>query len=344
MGRFVQPKAFFVGATAVNMEGLEEYLRYTHQEDFLETWKAGKEAGLSDGECLVSFYGKLCYKSLVADGRNANITRVRDIPDNLIGLHKSAHGSVWEHVQLNFIVTDCSRIMTHEQVRHRIAAYSQTSGRYCRLDSIDLVWDPILDPARDIFEAALQHIEDAVYLAECRLGLRQPPNLGLPHPDKSIKPEECLTRRDSKAAEEHKQVEKYRWVPDNSGNFDFKKKLTSAIRRIAPNGQSNEIGMSFNLRTMRHLVQLRTARFAEREIRLVYNQIYQLLKDKFPTLFYGAIEKDYDGLLEVSGMKLQPYDAEYTDPQHLRFFDTETLQAEIDKRAQYQASQPDHGV
>ena len=89
-----------------------------------------------------------------------------------------------------------------------------------------------------------------------------------------------------------------------------KKKITSALRRIAPNGQSNEIGFSVNLRTLRHTIMMRTGRHAEWEIRLVFNQLYLLLKDKYPYIFYGAKEEMVDGLLEVSGMKMQPYEKE----------------------------------
>ena len=89
-----------------------------------------------------------------------------------------------------------------------------------------------------------------------------------------------------------------------------KKKITSALRRLLPNGQSNEIGFSCNLRTLRHIVQLRTSRYAEWEIRLVFNQIYSLVKEKYPLVFYKAKEEKVDGSLEVSGMKLQPWEKE----------------------------------
>ncbi len=93
-------------------------------------------------------------------------------------------------------------------------------------------------------------------------------------------------------------------------DFARKKKITSALRRIAPNGQSNEIGFTVNLRSLRHTLMLRTSRHAEWEIRLVFNQLYQLLKDKYPMIFYGAKEEMVEGLLEISGMKMQPYEVE----------------------------------
>lgn len=329
MGKLVEPKVFFVGYTTVDVEQLAAYLEHTGQQDFLETFREAVAAGISPGEALCSFYSKICYKALVV-GKNANVSRVRDIQSNLEATLDAAHMSVFEHCQLNFMITDCSRVFTHELCRHRIGtAFSQTSGRFCRLDNIDLVWDPILEGCDDLVRDHVSKTEDTVYLMECRLGLRKPPNLGLPHPDKSIKPTFCLEAR------EHGRDdwEKYRWVPDNSFDFDKRKKITSAIRRIAPNGQSNEIGFSVNLRALRQIVQVRTAAGAEREIRLVFNQIYHLVKDRFPMIFYKARIKEVDGLLAISGMKCQPYELAAGDPAALQFSSVDELKAEVAKRA-----------
>lgn len=95
---------------------------------------------------------------------------------------------------------------------------------------------------------------------------------------------------------------------DEMKDFDRKKKITSALRRLLPNGQTNEMGFSVNLRALRHTVQVRTSRHAEWEIRLIYGEVYRLVKAEYPLIFYGATEETVNGLLEVSGMKLQPYE------------------------------------
>lgn len=266
MGQLVTPKVYLIGYTTMDFQGLDTYLTDSGNIDFLNSvWEAKKE-GLSDGEILCSFYAKLCYASLTL-GHNANITRTRDIPDNLRACFDQGHGSVFEHVTLNFVVRDCSRVFTHELVRHRVGtAFSQTSGRYVRGDSVDLVFDPILEPVREEIES-LQAVIEARY---------------------------------------REMV--YAMHLDDMTDFTQKKKITSALRRILPNGQSNEIGFSVNLRSLRHLVQVRTSRYAEWEIREVFNQIYRITKAKFPLLYHGAIEAEADGLIEVSGMKLQPYE------------------------------------
>lgn len=301
----MKPKVYLLGQTTMNDEGVLRFLQESKQMDFWDDVLTARKEGISDMEILCSLYAKLCYRSLVV-GKNANVQKVRSVRANIQGAFDSGHGSVFEAGLLNFVVDDCSRVFTHEIVRHRAGThFSQTSGRYCRIEDLRIVWDPILDPVKDIFNQALMHIEDAVYLAECRLGLRKPSEKW-----PGAAAESWLASKESslKGYQIVKGWEDARWVPDDSFNFDKRKKLTSAIRRIAPNGQENEMGVSLNLRALRHTMLLRTAKFAEWEIRYVFAEIYNQLKDKFPLLFYGAKTREVEGITEVYGMKCQPYE------------------------------------
>lgn len=49
----------------------------------------------------------------------------------------SGHESVAEHTSFTFLIEGCSLNCTHQLVRHRIAAYSQKSSRYTKLDEGD---------------------------------------------------------------------------------------------------------------------------------------------------------------------------------------------------------------
>lgn len=95
---------------------------------------------------------------------------------------------------------------------------------------------------------------------------------------------------------------------DQEKDFDRKKKLTSALRRFLPNGQANDLGFSVNLRALRHTVMMRTSKHAETEIRAIYEQVYNLVKERYPLVFHGAREEVVDGIVEVSGMRMQPYE------------------------------------
>lgn len=174
--------------------------------------------------------------------------------------------SVFEHVNLNFVAADVSRVCSHELVRHRVGtAYSQESGRYVRADEVRFVHDPILDGVKHVIEETLAYVEGQYKFMGELMGI------------------------------------------DELTDFDQKKKLTSALRRILPNGQANEVGFSMNLRALRHTIQMRTSRHAEAEIREVFAQVYRLVKAKYPLIFSDAKEEVVGGVIEVSGMKTQPY-------------------------------------
>jgi thymidylate synthase (FAD) len=266
MGKFVTPEVYLIGYTEIDPEGLANYLAASGNEDFIVSIEAARGQGLTDGEILCSFFAKLCYASLTI-GHNKNVSRIRDIPDNLRNCFDMGHGSVFEHVSLNFVVRNCSRVFTHELVRHRVGtAFSQTSGRYVRGDSVDIVFDPILEPVKEL-ALEYQAVTESFY-------------------------REMVRRMDL----------------DNMKDFTRKKEITSALRRFLPNGQSNEIGFSVNLRALRHLIQIRTSRHAEWEIRNVFEQVYRITKERHPLLYHGAKEEVVKGIVEVSGMKLQPYE------------------------------------
>lgn len=289
MGSLVTPKVYLVGQTTLDKSEVLRYLRDSGNEDFAASMADAELAGLSGGEIMCSLFAKLCYKSLSL-GHNPNVTRVRDIADNIKNCFSVGHGSIFEHLTFNFIITDCSRVMTHELVRHRVGtAFSQNSGRYIRITDIDMVYDPILDPAKDEIEQFIRDIEEKYRLLCERLKI------------------------------------------DEAGDFTTKKKLTSALRRIAPNGQSNEIALSINLRALRHTILLRTSRHAEWEIRHVFAEIYKIMKERYPLMFADAIETVVDGILEITGMKMQPYE---DNGNGLNNVSTDTLLVELSKRTQ----------
>src|SRR6185503_4378714 len=166
---FKFPKTYLIGYTNVDFDVLTRYLEDTDQLEFLSEIEAAHKEGLNPGEILCSFYAKACYASLT-NKKNKNITKTRAIADNVRSILDSGHGSVIEHVQLNFMITNCSRVFTHELVRHRVGtAFSQTSGRYVRSDILYIVIDPILEPAYDLFEDARLYLQEWYKKVENRL-------------------------------------------------------------------------------------------------------------------------------------------------------------------------------
>ncbi len=322
--RFVLPETYLVGFTGLHWDGLSKYLHATGNLDFLAEAQAAVDAGVSPGEVLCSFFAKLCYKSL-ALGANMNVKQVRSIPDNVAATVNAGHLSVFEHVNLNFVITDCSRVFTHELVRHRIGtAFSQTSGRYVRGENIDLVLDPILEEVRDRVRDVVTRLE-ADYNRLCSLA--------------GLNGYEAWRRAVGMLPVEGGETVDVGWA-ELAGRVGFevgkpmpfalKKKLTSALRRILPNGQANEIGLSINLRALRHTLQLRTHPDAEWEIRRVYAQVFALVRGRWPLMFADAKVDIVDDLPHVYGMRMQPYERDEDDV--LKHMDTELLRAELARR------------
>ena len=74
-------------------------------------------------------------------------------------------------------------------------------------------------------------------------------------------------------------------LDDDGVPFAVKKEITSALRRLAPIGLSTDILWTANVRTLRHVIEMRTAPGAEEELRLVFDQVARLMVAEAPNLF-----------------------------------------------------------
>ena len=231
---------------------------------------------IEDAEKLIVLGGKLCYKSF-KPGLNPNVTKVRsDSVKYIENIDKVGHGSVVEHPNVSFLLWNVSRVATHELVRHRAGtAFSQESLRYVRLDRLK-VWMPEILEKYDAEGEVAKLFESTVKHLE---GVQQ------------------------KLAELCKI--------DEIEDFGDKKKLTSAFRRLAPMGTATAILFTMNLRAASHIIQLRTSRHSEEEIRLIFDLIAKRLKEKFPVKFSSLHPREIDGCNEwVTDYASTPYDGE----------------------------------
>lgn len=78
-------------------------------------------------------------------------------------------------------------------------------------------------------------------------------------------------------------------IPWDKLTMDHKKRLTSALRRILPDGIATNMIWSANHRTLRWVIEMRTDPAAEVEIRMVFDQIADICKRDYPEL-YGDFE------------------------------------------------------
>lgn len=213
---------------------------------------------VSWAETVMEFAGRLCYNSWEQeDGTYVNQNLTTHSVGNMQYIKRlieQGHTSVLEHTgPLTFVFAHVSRVFTHELVRHRAGcAYSQTSGRYVRSDAWKL-WKP----------AAIANNKKAVeYFFETENYLK----------DVAKQLEDCFPELQGK-------------------DFAKKKEITSAIRRILPNGMSNHIIMSTNHRALRHIINMRAADGAEEEIRLIFRDVLRRVKGMFPAIYQDMEER-----------------------------------------------------
>lgn len=243
--RQVQPEVFLVARPDLDYDAVARYLREVGGERWLERLDRGD---LDDAQNLAELAGRLCYRSW-EPGLNPNVSKVRtDQTQYLENILRSAHGSVLEHVSFSFVLHNVSRVFTHELARHRPGvAISQESLRFVRLADIPF-WFP--DWARDDPE---------------------------------------LMKRATAVLEQLEEFQQ--WMSDHFGlddegvKFKEKKVKTSFMRRFAPEGVGTGLVWTANIRTLRHTIEARTDRGAEEEIRLVFNQIGEIMRKECPALF-----------------------------------------------------------
>lgn len=253
--KHVTPKARLIGKPEINWPAIREFLA---EVDGLEWADRVEPAGNPAGQILAEFAGRECYRAW-KPGLNPNVTRVRlDSAEYLMNVIASKHGSVLEHINVTLMLSDVSRVLTHELVRHRAgSAYSQESLRFVRLDDLSF-WFP------------------AWALADAELMRR------------------CLSIID--AAEQHQKWMAEHFGLDEAGvPFSQKKARTSFMRRFAPEGLATGIVWTVNMRAARHVIEARTDGAAEEEIRLLFHEIATLLREEFPALFADYSLEPVDG-------------------------------------------------
>ncbi len=239
----VEPDIHVIAVTEIQTEALEGYLESIGAVG----WETDAETGVEE---LIEVMGRGCYKSFGTE-LNSNITKVRDSNrEYLANIIKQKHGAVLEHSWISFMITDLSRIGTHELVRHKVGvAISQESLRYVRLEDLGL-WIPSCfrnnPKAVEIFERGWRQAEDnySELLSEDVLGFDM-----------------------------------------DAEGFSNKKIFTSGARRLIPMGMATNIGWSCNIRALRHVIEQRTSRHAEEEIRLVFGKVADIVFGMYPNLF-----------------------------------------------------------
>ncbi len=260
--KWVEPKVYKIGESRINREEAARFLESIGAHDWLvkQPWHSARsEEDVHSAETITEIAGRSCYKSFGV-GLNPNITRVRqDTKDYLSNVLMKGDGSIFEHAVTHWVFQDVSRVFTHELVRHRAGvAISQESLRYVRPTELRMTLVPGSEFAR------MRNLEEMTRALDANFSMYQ------------------------KVAGNTIQDEM---------KFDEKKAWTSALRRMLPDGIATTIVWSANHRTLRWVLEMRTAPGAEVEMRYVFDKVGEILQREYPLIYQDFITKPHaDGV------------------------------------------------
>jgi thymidylate synthase (FAD) len=198
----------------------------------------------SGGQALAEFAGRACYQSwskpIPATATNAGYL------DHILQV---GHLSVLEHSSATFYLTDISRSVTHELIRHRHFSFSQLSQRYLPASGPEVVEPDAIaaDPElHALFQAAVA--QSAQAYQDLLAGLEE---------------------RASQAAD---------------GTL-ARKQARQAARAVLPNATSTAIVVTGNYRAWRHFIGMRATEAADVEIRTLAVAVLRELQALAPNVF-----------------------------------------------------------
>lgn len=202
--------------------------------------------GISATE-LIELAGRTCYKSedKITEGSADKFVRM---------IRKRGHESVIEHASatVKFIT---NRGVTHELVRHRLAAYSQESTRYVNYGGKPMEF--IIPVWTELPEITLQSFEDGT--CECTTDCK---NLA----------EQNWISACHRSASCYQSLLDEGWRPEQA-------------REVLPNSLKTEIVMTANMREWRHVFKLRTSKAAHPQMRALMIPVLKKFQSLAPALF-----------------------------------------------------------
>ena len=207
-------------------------------------------------EILTQINGKEILKKIEAAGRTCYKSETLITEDSAIEfvgkILARGHHSVIEHENISVRII-CDRGVTHEIVRHRLAAYSQESTRYCNYKGgVAFVIPPwvALDPG-EYWETGY------------------PPNIKV----MDLGASRCWFEAMAAASIYYTRlVTDQGWSPQQA-------------RSVLPNSLKTEIVMTANLREWRHVFHLRCAKAAHPQMREVMLPLLEEFRARLPYLF-----------------------------------------------------------
>lgn len=179
------------------------------------------------------------------------------------------HESILEHASFTACLVG-SRSMSHQLVRHRIAAYTQESQRFC---------------------------DYAGEEGKARLKVIVPPSIGTPVPGSVVSRTEAEIRITGPGDPTCDAVDpsKPLWVYLQGSLDSYRRYLelreegvpAEDAREVLPNGTKTEVYSTFNLREWRHVFRMRLDRHAQWQIKRVVRGVFEHFREVCPVVLEG---------------------------------------------------------
>ena len=170
--------------------------------------------------------------------------------DNIIEV---AHGSVLEHAQFSFLIEGVSRNLLMELTRHDVGtAYSVRSTRFCDEDDAPVVVHPL---AQKLFGEDTDLAASFELLGEMQRAMYLRVLEGV---ERNLKNVDRMTAR---------------------------KQARGAARICLSSALQTELVFSANVRSLRHIIEMRASISADAEIRLLGNAMLHLMRSELPAYF-----------------------------------------------------------
>ena len=198
----------------------------------------------SGGQALAEFAGRACYQSW-----NKPIPATATNAGYLDHILQVGHLSVLEHSTATFYITDVSRSVTHELIRHRHFSYSQLSQRFLPAAGPEVAEPDVVAADPELHRVFSDAVEQSAR-AYNRL----------------------LQALEERAAA----------TPDGTL---ARKQARQAARSVLPNATTTAIVVTGNYRAWRHFIGMRATEAADLEIRALAVAVLRELQTLAPNVF-----------------------------------------------------------
>lgn len=236
---------------------------------------------------LIEICGRKSHKSEERIGDKPSEDFIRKIA------FKKGHESIIEHVSVTMTFL-CSRTMSHQLVRHRLAAYTQESQRfvdYSKTKKFDNTMNVIMPPSIGEFPDGTE-----IYFSGEEMRFEVFRNGRWTDPQMTLNPysigfqvpgyDSGVLQGDVKG-----QYEKILFCYSLLTSYETYLKLRQQnipaedARFVLPNASKTEVATTYNLRQWRHVFGMRCTKHAQWEIRMLMQEALSILIDALPWAF-----------------------------------------------------------